>query len=117
MLFWVQNAVSVKFIIYLPGYLWVGGGCIQVGPVASGGHVAAGGARMVRFHRRVHTKPHNKAVARVAQHVVDLGRGKVHPLHLHDAELGCLEDKGQQLFKNDINSLLLKGLSHQFESV
>ncbi len=71
-------------------YLWVGCDCVQVGPVTGGGHVAAGGARMVRLERGIRTKADHKAVAPATQHVVDLRLGKVHSLHLHDSQSRCL---------------------------
>jgi hypothetical protein len=83
-------------------YLWVGSGCVQVGPVAGGGHVTAGGARMVRLKRGIRTKAHHKAVATATQHVVDLRLGKVHPLHLHDSQSRCLYKKRQHCLNNDI---------------
>jgi hypothetical protein len=71
-------------------YLWVGCGCVEVGPVTGGRHVAARRARVVRLERGIRTKADHKAVATATQHVVDLRLGKVHPMHLHDSQSGCL---------------------------
>jgi hypothetical protein len=57
---------------------------------------------MVRLERGIRTKADHKAVATATQHVVDLRLGKVHPLHLHDSQSGCLYKKRQNCLNNDI---------------